>query len=482
MAGQKDKEYPAFSQFIGNAFVSGTGEGRVAIVDPASETVLAETAAAGVEDLQRAIAAAEAGFRVWRDMPAIRRSDILREAARLLRERLDDIARTLTLEEGKPVGEARTEVGHAAEVFEWFAEEGRRAYGRVIPSRSPDMRYLALRQPVGPVAAFTPWNVPAVIPARKIAGALAAGCSCIIKPAEETPATCLELARALRDAGLPEGVLAVVYGDPAMISEGLIAADEIRHVSFTGSTAVGRQLAILAARSAKPAIMELGGHAPVIVLENADIEKAIALSVRQKYRNAGQVCISPTRFLVDTTIHDRFAERFAEHARALRVGPGLDPDSEMGPLANNRRREAIEAMVADAVAKGARIAAGGRRVGNEGFFFEPTVLVDAPTSCLAMNEEPFGPIAAIVRVDGLDDAIREANRLPQALAAYAFASDADAVRRIGRDVEAGMIGINNFAINHPETPFGGLGASGYGSEGGTEGLDAYLVTKLVSES
>lgn len=482
MASEYGRDYPELAQFIDNAFVGGSGADRIAVVDPASEAVLAECAGAGEADLRRAIDSAAAAFPAWRDMPALRRSDILRTAAGLLRERVDAIARMLTLEEGKPLAEAKTELGHAAEVFEWFAEEGRRAYGRIIPSRGPDMRYIVMQEPVGPVAAFTPWNVPAVIPARKIAGALAAGCTCIIKPAEETPATCLELARALRDAGLPEGVLQVVFGDPAAISETLIAAPEIRHVSFTGSTPVGRHLAVLAARTAKPATMELGGHAPVIVLEDADIDKAITLSVRQKFRNAGQVCISPTRFVVDAAIHDEFAERFAAEATTLRIGSGLGPESDMGPLANERRRDAIEALVGDAVSNGASLLAGGRRAGNNGYFFEPTVLADTPLACRVMTEEPFGPIAAITRVDGLDAAIAEANRLPHALAAYAFARDAGAVRRIGREVQAGMIGINNFAINHPETPFGGMKESGYGSEGGTEGLSAYLVTKFVSES
>lgn len=482
MGIENGRDYPALTQFIAGEFVAGCGADRISVVDPASEAVLSECAGAGDRDLRRAIDCAAAAFPAWRDTSSLRRSDMLRAAAGLLRERMDHLAPILTMEEGKPLAEARTEIGHAAEVFEWFAEEGRRAYGRIIPSRQTSMRYLVMQEPVGPVAAFTPWNVPAVIPARKIAGALAAGCTCIIKPAEETPGTCLELARALKDAGLPDGVLNVVFGDPAAISETLIAAPEIRHVSFTGSTAVGRHLAVLAARTAKPATMELGGHAPVLVLEDCDIDRAIDLSVRQKFRNAGQVCISPTRFVVEASIHDEFAERFGAAAAALRVGSGLDTRSDMGPLANDRRRDATEALVSDAVSHGARLVAGGRRRGNKGFFFEPSVLADTPRDCRVMTEEPFGPIAAICRVDGLDAAIHEANRLPQALAAYAFTSGADAVRRIGREVRAGMIGINNFAINHPETPFGGVGESGYGSEGGVEGLSAYLVTKLVSES
>lgn len=474
--------YPQLGLFIDNELRPGRGEGNRSVVNPATGDALAPLPMASREDLNDALESSRRAFGGWRKRSALERSNILRTAANIIRERLPQIARTLTLEQGKVLAEARIEVAAAADIIDWFAEEGRRAYGRVIPSRQPDIRYSTLMQPVGPVAAFSPWNFPAVIPARKMAASLAAGCTCIIKPAEETPATVLAMAQALADAGLPAGVLNVVTGEPSAISSHLIASPIIRKVSFTGSTAVGREIGRLAADGVKRVTLELGGHAPVIVFEDADIELAASASAAFKYRNAGQVCIAPTRFYVHERVYDRFVEGLSGHAAKLHVADGLAEGAQMGPMANPRRIDAMERLIGEATDKGARIVTGGERGANRGFFWQPTVLADVPESARIMNEEPFGPVAVVRPVSSVDEAIEAANRLPYGLAAYAFTRSTANSIRLGEEVEAGMLGVNNMAINFAETPFGGVKESGYGSEGGTEGLLAYLNTKLVSES
>lgn len=474
--------YPQLGLFIDNELRPGRGEGNRFVVNPATGEALAPLPMASREDLDDALESSRRAFGGWRKRSALERSNILRTAANIIRERLPEIARTLTLEQGKVLAEARIEVAAAADIVDWFAEEGRRAYGRVIPSRQPDIRYSTLMQPVGPVAAFSPWNFPAVIPARKMAASLAAGCTCIIKPAEETPATVLAMARAFADAGLPAGVLNVVTGEPSAISSHLVASPIIRKVSFTGSTAVGREIGRLAADGVKRVTLELGGHAPVIVLDDADIALAASASAAFKYRNAGQVCIAPTRFYVHERVYDRFVEGLAGHAAKLHVADGLAEGAQMGPMANPRRIDAMERLIGEATDKGARIVTGGERGANRGFFWQPTVLADVPESARIMNEEPFGPVAVVRPVSSVDEAIEAANRLPYGLAAYAFTRSTANSIRLGEDVEAGMLGVNNMAINFAETPFGGVKESGYGSEGGTEGLLAYLNTKLISES
>ncbi|HEY8368136.1 MAG TPA: NAD-dependent succinate-semialdehyde dehydrogenase [Thermodesulfobacteriota bacterium] len=474
--------YPQPRLHIDGVWREGGGDARLPVVNPATGETIGTVRAASAADLASALAAAERGFRTWRATPPHVRGRVLRKAADLIRDRADAIARLLTLEEGKPLAEARGEVESAADVFEWFAEEGRRAYGRVLPARAPGARHLVLREPVGPVAAFTPWNFPALTPARKIAGALAAGCSCIIKPAEETPATCMALVDACVDAGLPAGVLNLVLGVPAEVSATLIASPVIRKVSFTGSTAVGTALLKLAADGVKRVTMELGGHAPVVVFEDAEVEAVADQAVAAKFRNAGQVCVSPTRFLVQRGVFARFVDRFVERARALRVGDGFETGVQMGPLANARRLGAVERTVADARSRGARVLTGGERLGDRGFFYAPTVLVDVPLDAKVMTEEPFGPVAPIVPFDTFDEAVRLANALPFGLAAYAFSRASSTVAAIADALEAGMVAINQFRVSLPEAPFGGVKASGYGSEGGQEGLDAYLVTKFVNQA
>lgn len=474
-------QYERLQLYVDGAWLDPEGRRTQPVVNPATGEQIGILPHASTADLDRALEAARRGFQVWRKVAPNERSKVLRRAAALIRERADRIAAVLTMEEGKTVGESKLEVLSAAEVFEWMAEEGRRSYGRLIPARADGLRQMVVKEPVGPVAAFSPWNFPAVTPARKIAAALAAGCSCIIKPAEETPATALLIARALEEAGLPKGVLNVVFGVPSEVSTHLIASPIIRKISFTGSTAVGKLLAKLAADGVKRATMELGGHAPVVVFDDVDPEKVAPLAVAAKFRNAGQVCISPTRFYVHESVHDRFVDKFAELSAALPVGDGLDPAMKMGPLANPRRVDAMERVIGDAKARGAKLRTGGSRVGNAGNFWQPTVLSDIPEDAQMMNVEPFGPVAAMVRFKSFDEVVEKANRLPYGLAAYAFTGSARTATAIGEALESGLVGVNTFGVTVPETPFGGVKESGYGSEGGSEGLDAYLQTKFVSQ-
>ena len=457
--------------------------GRVLDVpNPATGEVNGTVAHAERADLDRALAAAERGFHIWRRTSAYDRSKLLRRAADLLRSRVDEIATLMTLEQGKPLAEAKMETVAGADVIEWFAEEGRRTYGRVIPARAEGIYQLSLREPVGPVAAFTPWNFPINQANRKIAIALAAGCSIIVKGPEETPASCAALVRCYVDAGLPAGVVQLVFGVPADISSYLIPHPVIRKVSFTGSTAVGKQLAALAGQYMKRATMELGGHAPALVFADADVALATKQLAATKFRNAGQVCISPTRFLVQEAVFEEFVEGFTAAARKVKVGNGLDPETRMGPLANPRRITAMEALIADAVSKGAEIRTGGKRIGNTGNFFEPTVLTGVNPDMRVMNEEPFGPLAVIAPFKAFDDAIAEANRVPFGLASYAFTRSAQTAGAIGTALEAGMVTINHIGLALPEVPFGGIKESGYGSEGGTEALDAYLNIKFITQA
>ena len=451
------------------------------VVNPATEIEIGRVSMADTADLDEAAAASLRGFKTWRRVPAFERGALMRRAAQLMRERVEDIAVTMTLEQGKPLAESRAETLASADVIEWFAEEARRTYGRVIPSRVNIVRQIVTREPVGPVAAFTPWNFPINQAVRKIAAALAAGCSVVLKGPEETPASCAALVRAFSDAGLPAGVLNLVFGVPAEISNHLIAHPAIRKISFTGSTAVGKLLAAKAGEHMKRATMELGGHAPALVFADSDVPRAARLLAAAKYRNAGQVCISPTRFIVEHSVCDEFIEHFVVAAQTIHVGSGLHDGVQMGALANARRLHAMEQLVADAVAQGATIATGGRRREREGYFFEPTLLIDVPPSARIMNEEPFGPIAAVSTFSTYDEAIGEANRLPFGLAAYAYTCSAATMASLGDDIESGMISINHHGLGMPETPFGGIKDSGYGSEGGSEALEAYLNTKFVSE-
>ena len=472
------KSYDAdLALFINGSWKIGEGRDLFPVVDPASGETIAEVPLASPADLDEALAAAERGFALWKATPAEQRAAVLTKAAGLLRERADGIARILTMEQGKPLAEARGEVLSSAGLFDWCAAEASRIYGRVLV-RPTGQRALVTKQPVGPVAAFSPWNFPIYLLAKKLGPALATGCSVIAKPPEETPGCTGALVRCLLDAGLPADVVQLVHGVPDAVSRHLLASPMIRKVSFTGSVPVGKHLMRLAADGLKRVTMELGGHAPVLVFDDCDLEKTLDMVVPQKFRNAGQVCVSPTRFYVQQGIYDRFVEGFAARAAKVKTGHGLDGETNMGPLANVRRPAAIEALVADAAAKGARVMTGGER-GQGGFFFQPTLLADVPDSADIMANEPFGPVAVAAPFSDLDDAIAKANHLPYGLAAFAFTEQLRRANLLGDALECGMVGINTFAISVPDSPFGGVKDSGFGSEGGVEGMESYLVTKTI---
>lgn len=469
--------YPEIKLYIDGEWRSGRQ--MLDVINPADEAVIAKLPCASRGDLEDAVEAARRGFAEWRSTSPERRARIMIGAAALLRERIDHIATVMTIEQGKPLEQSRSEVRRACDIIEWDANEGRRTYGRQIPAE-PGMMHLAIREPLGVVAAFSPWNFPISSPARKVAGALAAGCSIILKAAEETPASAMLLVQAFEDAGLPAGVLNLVFGVPAEISTFLVAHPVVRLVTFTGSVPVGKSLASLAGQHMKPVIMELGGHCPVFICEDVDVEEVARLSAESKSRNAGQVCVAPTRFYVHDSIHDRFVSAFARHLSALKIGNGLDGDVDLGPLANSRRLAAMEELVDDAVAKGGRLVAGGRRDGGRGYFFPLTVLSDLPVEARCMTEEPFGPLALVNRFSSLAEAIRQANSLPFGLAAYGFTRNADHVSTMMAHVECGNLSINHYVASVAETPFGGVKDSGYGREGGTEGLQCYTSVKNVS--
>ncbi len=454
----------------------------IPVLNPAIGEPIGTVAHAERPDLDRALAAAAKGFETWRRTSAVERSKLMRRAADLLRERIDHIAELMVLEQGKPFIEAKGETSLAPENIEWMAEEGRRSYGRVIPARQSGVYQMSLREPVGVVAAFSPWNFPINQAVKKLAAALAAGCSIIVKGPEETPASVAELGRAFTDAGLPPGVVNMVFGVPAEISAYLIPHPVVRKISFTGSTVVGKQLAAMAGQHMKRVTMELGGHAPAIIFDDANLEVATKVLAANKFRNAGQVCIAPTRFLVQEKVYDEFVGRFAEAAEAVRVGDGMAKGTTMGPLANDRRVQAMEGFIADAVQHGGEVRTGGARIGNKGNFFQPTVMTGVPIEARVMNEEPFGPLALMTPFRTMEDAVSEANRLLYGLAAYAYTSSAATATKVAAAVEAGMMSINHHGLALPETPFGGVKDSGYGSEGGSEGLEAYLATKFVTQA
>ncbi len=482
MATQLASTYADLALFIGGEWLPAEGRKSSPVINPATEEVIGQVPHASKADLDRALAAAQEGFKTWRAIFPDERGRILKRAADLMRERKEEISRIATTESGKVIHETRVEVMMSANIFEWYAEEGRRAYGRVLPQRAPGTRLTIVKEPVGPVAAFAPWNFPLGNPARKIGAALGAGCSVILKPAEETPASGLAVARCLVDAGLPPNVVAIVYGVPAEISSYLLASPVIRAISFTGSIPVGKHLMRLAADGMKRTTMELGGHAPVIVFDDVDVDKVLDASVTAKYRNAGQVCVSPTRYYVHEKIYNRFVEGFTARAKAVPVGNGLEEKNKMGPLVHARRLAAIEGFIQDARDCGANVQTGGARLRSPGYFYAPTVLSDVPNKARIMNEEPFGPVAVINPFSDFDSVIEQANRLPYGLAAFAFTNSSRTVKLLGEQLEAGMIGLNTYAISVPESPFGGVKESGHGSEEGIEGLEACLVTKFISEA
>jgi len=474
--------YPQVKMLIGGEWVSDGGAGSFAVNNPATEQEIGRAPKVSGEQLDAAIAAADEAFPTWSNTPGIERYRILRKAAELLRERTEEIARVMTLEMGKPHAQAKGETAGAADLIDFLAEEAKRQGGRLVPVRSHSLLEQRVTQvPIGPAALFTPWNFPINLPAKKLGGALAAGCTCVLKPAETTPATTQMLVECFVDAGIPDGVLNLVFGDPAMISEQLLTSTKIRKASFTGSTAVGKQLGALAAQNLVRYTAELGGHAPVVIGESADFERTVAACAGTKFRNAGQVCVSPTRFLVARGIYDRFVEEFARRSQELKVGDAsADESVDMGPLAHAGRVSAMQELMSALGGEKGEIVTGGAAIEGPGHFFQPTVIANPSSDSRLMTEEPFGPVAGIVPYDDIEDAVRIANSLRYGLAAYAFTGSLDESHYLGDKLRAGMVAINHFAVGSPETPFGGTGDSGFGSESGVEGYLGYTETKLVT--
>jgi succinate-semialdehyde dehydrogenase/glutarate-semialdehyde dehydrogenase len=474
-----DPRYPTIEMLIDGRWVDRGDAGSAQVENPATLARLGTVPLADEEQLDRALAAAGRAFEHWRIVPPRDRAGVLHRAAALLRERRDSIATAMTLENGKPIRESRDEVAFSADIIDFLAEEAQRSYG-ASTWEGPTRRVTLAVEPIGPVAAFTPWNYPLIVPARKIAAALAAGCVMIIKPDEETPASAVALAHALVDAGLPSGVLNMVFGEPARVSERLIASPVVRKVSFTGSTAVGKRIAALAAAGAKRTMLELGGHAPVIVFDDADPVAVAQSAIGSKFHNAGQSCGSPTRFYVHSGIHERFVEALSEAASRLVVADGMEAQTQMGPLANARRLNAVRGLVADATDGGGSLIIGGAGVGG-GHFWNPTVIAGVHDGIRAMNEEPFGPIALTSSFADTDEVIARANRLPYGLAAYVFTNSARTAALVPRALEVGMVGVNHFSLGGEDTFFGGVKESGYGSEGGPEAVREYQIRKLIDE-
>lgn len=473
--------YPEIAMFIGGAW---RREGRELrdVINPATGQAVGRYPVATAQDLDDALAAAARGFETWRNTPAADRGDLIRKAGAILASRADEIAPVITLEQGKPLGSARFEPIFAQAELNWFAEEAVRSYGRVIPAREAGQRNLVVKEPIGPALIIAPWNYPMLSPNVKIGAALAAGCSVIVKPSEETPGGCMELVRAFADAGLPEGVLNMVTGEPDMIARHCLGSPVIRKLSFTGSTQVGKHLVGLTTQHLQVPTMELGGHAPVIVHEDVDVEAVAGALVAKKLQNGGQVCLSPTRFYIHEAVYAPFIEAMVKGMSAMKIGDGMAEGTTLGPMINAKRVDTLEAMTRDAVEKGARLVTGGERVGNTGFFFAPTVLADVPDEAWMMQEEPFGPIVPCQPYTDLDAAIAKANSLPYGLNAYAFATSRAAVQKLGSELQSGIVSINRTNAVYPETPMGGVKSSGYGKELGAEGLDAYMTTKFISEN
>ena len=473
--------YQDLALYIDGEFIKGGDRREQDIINPATQEVLGKLPHATPADLDRALAAAQRAFETWKKTSPLERSRILRKVAELTRERAQEIGRNITLDQGKPLAEAVAEIMVCAEHAEWHAEEARRIYGRVIPPRNADVRQIVVREPVGVCAAFSPWNFPFNQAIRKTAAALGAGCTLILKGPEDSPSAVVAIAQLFHDAGLPPGVLNIVWGVPSEVSTHLITSPIVRKISFTGSVPVGKQLAALAGQHMKRITMELGGHSPVLVFDDADIEPAAEMLARSKIRNAGQVCVSPTRFYVQEKAYDKFLAKFTDVIASIKVGDGLASDTQMGPLAHERRVLSMESFLDDANQRGGTVVTGGSRLGDKGYFFSPAVITDLPDDSRLMTEEPFGPVAPVVRFKTTDEVLRRANSLPFGLASYVFTNSLKTAHQASNGLEAGMVNINHFGMALSETPFGGIKDSDIGSEGGTETFDGYLVTKFITQ-
>ena len=473
--------YEKLDLLINGQFRQGSSGDAEDVLNPATEEVLAQVPHASAADIDEALDAADAGFKVWKEKTPLARQAVINKACDILTADIDRISENLTKEMGKPVGESKIEMNVGIDILRWYGEEGKRAYGRIIPPRIPGARQMVMKEPVGVASAFVAWNFPCVNVVRKIGGALAAGCSLVIKPSEETPATAVAIARAFQEAGLPDGVLNVLFGVPDTVSRHVLGDSRVRKLSFTGSVPVGKHLQKLAADNLIRCTMELGGHSPVVVFDDADVDHAIKTIGMNKFRNAGQVCISPTRFYVQENVYNKFVDGFSEIADSVKVGNGMDDGVQMGPLIAQRRLPIMEDWVNDAKDHGASVAAGGERMGNQGYFWKPTVLKDVPEEAKIMSEEPFGPVAPVAPFKSADEVIEKANKLAFGLASYVFTSDGKKAKAMEAAIDAGLVGVNHPMVSMPETPFGGVNESGYGSEGGIEGLEAYMRTKFVTE-
>ncbi|WP_162246699.1 NAD-dependent succinate-semialdehyde dehydrogenase [Rhizobium sp. Root1203] len=471
--------YERLGMLIDGRWITET-ERRDEVLDPATGQIIGHLPHATDADLAVAVASGQRAFESWKNRSPLERGQILRRFADLARSHADEIGRSMTRDQGKPLAEAIGEIRFAADHADWHAEEARRIYGRIIPSRDPRVQQLVTREPVGVCIAFTPWNFPFSQALRKVVAALASGCTIILKGPAESPSSTVAIGRLMQEAGLPDGCLNIVWGASAHISETLLAAPEVKKISFTGSVEVGKLLASLAGHHMKRSTMELGGHAPVIVFDDADIDASADALAAQKVRNAGQVCVSPTRFYVQAKAHDRFLARFTDKIAATKVGNGFDEGVQMGPLCHARRVTSMEGFVRDARAQGAEIVTGGERMGNAGFFYAPTVVAGGTDTLELMNDEPFGPIAVVTPFSEFEEVIRRANSLPFGLASYVFTGSSSRAQHAAQALAAGMVSINHFGLALPETPFGGINDSGYGSEGGTETFDGYLNTKFVT--
>lgn len=472
--------YETLALYIDGEFIDGGNRRTEDVTNPSTLEVLGKLPHATTADLDRALAAADRAFQTWRHSSPMQRSEILRKVGQLSRDRAQEIGRNLTLDQGKPLAEAVGEITACADHCDWHAEECRRIYGRVVLPRSPEVRQLVLREPIGVCAAFTPWNFPYNQAIRKICAAIGAGCTIILKGPEDSPSAVMAIARMFHEAGLPPGVLNIVWGVPSEVSDYLIRSPIVRKVSFTGSVPVGKHLASLAGAHMKRVTMELGGHSPVLVFDDADIDRAAKMLARFKVRNAGQVCVSPTRFYVHENAYEQFLAGFVDTLKTVKVGDGLDPDTQMGPLAHERRVPTMTKFVENAVKMGGKVVLGGEALARTGHFFSPTVITELPEDAMLMTEEPFGPIAPIVRFSDTDDVIRRANSLPFGLSSYVFTNSLQTATKVSNNLESGMVNINHFGSALPETPFGGVKDSGIGSEGGAETFDSYLVTKFVT--
>ena len=474
--------YEKLDLLINGQFRQGSGGEAEDVINPATEEVLGAVPHASKADLDEALDATAAGFETWKAMSALARQAIINKACDILTADIDRISRNMTMEMGKPLGESKIEMAVGIDILRWYGEEGKRAYGRIIPPRLPNVRQMAMKEPVGPASAFVAWNFPCVNVVRKIGAALGAGCSLIIKPSEETPGTAVAIARAFQEAGLPDGVLNMVFGVPDTVSRHVLGDRRIKKLSFTGSVPVGKHLQKLAADNLIRCTMELGGHSPVIIFDDADVDNAVNVIGNNKFRNAGQVCISPTRFYVQENVYNKFVEGFTEVAAGLKVGNGLDEGVQMGPLVAERRLPIMEGWVQDAKDHGATVTTGGDRMGNQGYFWSPTIMRDVPEDARIMSEEPFGPVAPVASFKSADEVIEKANKLEFGLASYVFTSDGKKAKAMEDSINAGLVGVNHPMVSMPETPFGGVNESGYGHEGGIEGLECFLRTKFITET